>query len=173
MTVTRKQRDEEMESVGEVLSRHDPIHKPNELSAISQPLPQSSEEAIEWLRKNGAPEWQIVALQMAQDKRHDFAPHTLRLWIDKLADYPDSLVCRAMKQGRWEYFPSVDDVLKMADLLRERDAQEAGNRDWLAYKAQNAAAERDGRMATEEDYAEMRSKLRELFGDPTAKQTGK
>jgi hypothetical protein len=67
----------------------------------------------------------------------------------------------------------VDQVIAEVERLNERKRHENANLEWNTYKDRQEAAMRDGRMASEEDYAYMRSKLREIFGDPTAKQTGK
>lgn len=56
------------------------------------------------------------------------------------------------------------------EFVQEKRVQEKGNRDWLKYKSEQKRAESDGLLATDEDYAVMREKLRELFGDPTKKE---
>lgn len=138
-------------------------------SVISPQLPQSSETAIEMLRDLGAPKWSILVLEMAQDKRHDLAPHTLRFWKEKLKDVPDALVCEALITGRWKLFPSIDEVLIVVEEIRERLNQKVGEDSWEHYKREQKRAEREGLLATDCDYAELRKKLRELFGDPTVK----
>lgn len=144
--------------------------KSNEHLITSQPLPQSSEEAIQFLREQGAPQWTIRVLEMAQDKRHDLPPHSLRYWREKLKDIPDHIVCEALMTGRWQLFPSVDDVLKVVEEIRERLAQKAGESEYDHYRREQERAKREGLLATKADYATMRKRLRELFGDPTAKQ---
>ena len=147
--------------------------KSSEHITTLQPLPQSSEEAIEYLKAMGAPRWSIRVLEMAQDKRHDLAPHTLRYWTEKLKGIPDLLICQALTNGRWDFFPSVDDVLQQIELIREQLNQCAGEAAYDAYREQQREAEAKGLLATEEDYAYMRKRLREIFGDPTARQGGK
>ena len=137
--------------------------------AISQPSPLSSEEAIDQLRRLGAPEWSIRVTMLAQDKRHDMAPHLLRYWAEKLKNVPDELICEALTTARWELFPSVDDVLRVVDEIRERRRVAQGDREWQKWKADQAQAAREGKLATEEDCAMLRRRLRELFGDPTIK----
>ncbi len=110
---------------------------------------------------------------MAQDKRHDLAPHALRFWVAKLRGFSDRLITRALRQGRWEFFPSVDDVILLMEQIQERDVQDAGSGNWKHYQERQKYAEENGLLATDEDYAYMRKRLRELFGDPTAKQTGR
>ena len=75
--------------------------------------------------------------------------------------------------GRWKYFPAIDQVLDEIDRIRESRRQQAVNRDWANYKADQLKAEMEGRLATAEDYAEMRAALRRCFGDPEAKHKGK
>lgn len=142
--------------------------KSSEHLAISQPSPQSSEEAIQRLRDYGAPQWTIRVLEMAQDKRHDLPPHSLRYWREKLKGIPDGIVCEALLTGRWKLFPSVDEVLAVVEEIRERLAQRAGESDYDRYKRGQDRAAKEGLLATEEDYAAMRKRLRELFGDPGA-----
>ncbi len=145
------------------------VSKSNEHLTTSPPSPLSSEEAIQYLRDQGAPQWTIRVLEMAQDKRHDLPPHSLRYWREKLKDIPDQIVCEALLTGRWKLFPSVDDVLIVVEEIRERMAQRAGESDYERYKRNQEYAATHGLLATEEDYAAMRKRLRELFGDPTAK----
>jgi hypothetical protein len=94
------------------------------------------------------------------------APHLLRYWAEKLTNVPDELICEALTTARWELFPSVDDVLRAVDGIREA---RRGGREWEQWKAGQKRAAREGKLATEDDYAQMRSRLRELFGDPTVK----
>ena len=117
--------------------------------------------------------WMGIAVQMAQDKRHDLAPEVLKLWIKKLERHPDDLVCEALVSGIWEYFPSVDQVISQVERIQDRKRQDSANREWDHWKANMKRAQEEGLMATEEDYAEMRAALRKHFGDPTAKQTGR
>ena len=152
MTVTRNQGEIQDNAL---------THRPQEPLAMSQ---QSSQPSPNWLG---------LVLQIAQDKRHDIAAPTLRFWKEKLKGFADGLICQALSEGRWEFFPDVDKVISQIEAIQERKRQENDNAQWEAYKLRQQAALREGRMASDEDYAYMRSKLREIFGDPTAKQTGK
>jgi hypothetical protein len=152
MTITRKQG----ESTENALT-----HRPSEPLTTSQPCSQPS------------PNWVGLVLQIAQDKRHDIAGPTLRFWREKLKNFRDESVCEALTLGQWEFFPSVDQVIVEIGRLMERKRHENANRDWQQWKANMRRAQQEGLMASEEDYAEMRQKLRELFGDPTAQQKGK
>jgi hypothetical protein len=171
MTVTRNQRDEIIPISQEELGGL--VRKSSEPTAISQPRPVSLEESIQSLEAAGAPKWLTLALQIAQDKRHDIAAPTLRFWKEKLKAFRDETVCEALTSGRWELFPSVDQVIAEVERLNERKRHENANRDWQGWKANMRRAQEEGLLASEEDYAEMRAALRRVFGDPTAKQTGK
>jgi len=138
------------------------------LGTLAQ-LPSSSEEAIQQLRQMGAPQWSIRVLEMAQDKRHDLAPHSLRFWKEKLSGIPDELVCEALMTGRWQLFPSVDDVIIRVEEIRERRHQVSGEQAYAKYKREQREAKSAGLLATDADYEAMRAKLRELFGDPTVR----
>ena len=152
MTVTRNQ--------GEA-SENALTHRPKELQTTS---PQPSQPSPNWLG---------LVLQIAQDKRHDMAAPTLRFWREKLKAFRDETVCEALTSGRWEFFPSVDQVITEIEAVQKRNQFEAANRDWEQWKGNMKRAQDEGLMATEEDYAEMRKRLREIFGDPTAKQSGR
>jgi hypothetical protein len=152
VTITRKQAEVNENSL---------VHRQDEPLTTS---PQSLQPSLKW---------PAIAVQIAQDKRHDIAAPTLRFWKEKLKAFRDETVCEALTSGRWELFPSVDQVIAEVERLNERKRHENANLEWNTYKDRQEAAMRDGRMASEEDYAYMRSKLREIFGDPTAKQTGK
>ena len=86
------------------------IHKSQEQQIISQQSKRYSDHP---------PRWTLVVAQMAQDKRHDLAPHTLLFWTQKLKNFPDELICDALMLGRWGWFPSCDDVLEQIDKIRE------------------------------------------------------
>lgn len=152
-----------MEAAGEILSRGEILKSTD--SQITLPQSQlSADEAIEMLRSQGCPEWQILVLQIAQDKRHDMAPPTLRFWDEKLKSYPDELICEALKLGRFFLFPCVDDVIDVVESILGQRAQAAGNQQWQKWKAEQKRAELEGLLATEEGIAEMRAALRKLAG---------
>lgn len=152
MTITRNQAEPQDNAL---------THRPSEQLTTSEQSPTPF------------PKWLGIVAQIAQDKRHDMAAATLRFWREKLKNYADELICTALISGKWQFFPSVDQVIEQIEIIQERRRQESANREWAAYKANQLKAEMEGRLATEEDYAEMRAALRRCFGDPTAKQTGK
>ena len=152
MTVTRKQG----EATDNALA-----HRPNDSLVTSNKHSQPSQI------------WLGIVLQIAQDKRHDLAAPTLRFWKEKLKNFQDNTVCEALLSGQWEFFPSVDQVIKEIDLINERKRHENANRDWQQWKANLKRAKTEGLLATEQDYEEMRAALRKYYGDPTAKQPGK
>jgi hypothetical protein len=67
----------------------------------------------------------------------------------------------------------VDQVIAEVERLNERKRHENANRDWESYKAEQQRAERNGLLATDDDYAAMREALRKHFGDPAARPEGK
>ena len=140
MTITRKQRDEEL------------AHNTNEHLTTYQPLPKPS---LRWL--------ELVA-QIAQDKRHDLSTGTLRFWNLKLAKYSDQTICQALAEGIWDYFPSVDQVIQQIEAIMRRDREDRTTAQWDSWRKRQAEAEREGKLATEEQYAEMRAALRKLAG---------
>jgi len=152
VTITRKQAEIQDNSL---------VHRPSEQLTTQE---QSS---------TPSPKWLGLVFQIAQDKRHDIAAPTLRFWREKLKKYPDQVVCEALLSIECKLFPSVDDVIAEIGRLAERKRHENANRDWEQWKAGMRRAQEEGLMATDEDYAEMRAALRKVFGDPTAKQTGK
>jgi hypothetical protein len=63
----------------------------------------------------------------------------------------------------------LDDISEWQRSGDEEEADEippVSNAPWEKYKAEQKKAAEEGKMATDEDYALMRSKLKELFGDP-------
>jgi hypothetical protein len=152
VTITRKQAEVNENSL---------VHRQDEPLTTS---PQSLQPSLKWPG---------IAVQIAQDKRHDIAAPTLRFWKEKLKAFRDETVCEALTSGRWELFPSVDQVIAEVERLNERKRHENANRDWQGWKANMRRAQDEGLLASEEDYAEMRAALRRVFGDPTAKKTGK
>lgn len=97
MTVTRRQAEATDASL---------VHRPSEQLETSEP----SEKPLAWA---------MIVLQMAQDKRHDLAAGTLRFWREKLKHYPESTVCKALMSGRWQLFPSVDDVISEVERIQK------------------------------------------------------
>lgn len=140
-----------MEATGESI---EPLSM-TELQAISQQRQQPSEVL---------PTWVPLILTIAQDKRHDLAAATLRLWRAKLKPFADADVQEALLSGAWEFFPSVDQVIDRLERILAARAQESVNREWRKWKAEQKRAEQEGLLATEEGIAEMRAALRKLAG---------
>lgn len=159
-----------MEQIGKLIKR-----KPNqapkspEPMAITRQLPMATDfsELVEHLRAAGAPEWEILILQMSQDKRHDLAPHVMPYWREKLKNLPDKMICAALLSGAWQFFPSVDQVLEQVELVAERGMQTKGEAEWATWKAENRRAEKEGRMASEKDYEWARREFREIANRPS------
>lgn len=141
VTVTRKQ--------GE-MNENSLVHRSNGQSITHAP---SSMPSLRWLELVG---------QIAQDKRHDLASGTLRFWKLKLAKYSDDIICQALAEGIWQFFPSVDNVIQQIEAILRRDREDACNKAWDDWKAEQERAKRDGLLATEEQLAEVREGLKKL-----------
>lgn len=71
-----------------------------------------------------------------------------------------------------EFFPDPMVICRMVELKLESLAAEQDSREWNAWKASQAQAEQEGKLATEEDYAELRAFIKRIaFG--TSADAGK
>jgi len=105
------------------------------------------------------------------DKRQDWWPGILSFWTEKLASYQESEVCEALKLYAGEFFPSVDDI---AALIERRRINAAQNKQWDQWKATQKQAAAEGKLATDEDYAQLREVFRRVaFGEKPNEQRGK
>lgn len=82
------------------------------------------------------PGWTGILHAIAQDKRHDLAPHVLELWKVKLERFPADDITRVLLAGEWKFFPSIDEVVAdleaLADerrLLAQQEKLEADRRE--------------------------------------------
>jgi hypothetical protein len=156
--------ERKMEQIGKLLSNHGLTSQPNtrdsrEISLQSEPS-MGLDQLVQQLRERGAPEWEIAVIAMAQDKRHDLPEITLESWREKLKSYSDGEVCEALSLWAGEFFPSVDDIAKAIHRMRENRAV---NKPWEQYKANQAKAAAEGRLATDEDYERLRADCREIM----------
>jgi len=145
-----------MEQIGKLLS-NDPCGSLVLKSHDSITTSQKSSELSE------IPQWVQLLVQMGQDKRHDLAPGILSYWKEKLSRYSDSEVCAALRLYAGEFFPAVDDITGVIE-RRRKDA--ATNRPWEQFKAGQAQAAVEGKLATDEDYAELREVFRRIAMAP-------
>ena len=110
------------------------------------------------------PTWGPLVLVLAQDKRHDLTSATLRFWKVKLAKYSDELVSRALMEGVWDFFPSVDSVIQEIGRIQESLRIENADKHWGRWKSEQERAHQEGLLASEEDYEHMRAALKDLAG---------
>ena len=62
----------------------------------------------------------------------------------------------------------------MIEVKREAMLGESQNREWNAYKATQAQAEREGQLASDEQYEELRAKCREIMAKaPVIRASGR
>ena len=87
----------------------------------------------------------------------------MQWWREKLKAYRDEEICAAVKLYAGEFFPSVDDITGVIE-RRRKDA--ATNRPWEQFKAGQAQAAVEGKLATDEDYAELREVFRRVAFGP-------
>lgn len=90
--------------------------------------PSSTSEAAAMMRSferlSDLPGWAGILHALAQDKRHDLAPHVIELWKVKLAPYRDEDIAQVLVRGEWKFFPSVDEVIYAVEVVaQERRAQ--------------------------------------------------
>jgi hypothetical protein len=91
----------------------------------------------------------------------------LRYWREKLKNYRDEDIYEALMYDSWEWFPSVDEVIASIEGHRAAIAdREYINRDWQRYELAQKRAEAEGRLATDEDYENMRRACREILSHP-------
>lgn len=108
------------------------------------------------------PKWSQLIVAMAQDMRHDLTKPVLRLWREKLKTYADDLICEALVTGCWKVFPSADEVRQQIHQLQEQRQQVTANEDWNRFKTEQQRAEREGLLATEKDYEQIREGMKKL-----------
>lgn len=71
-----------------------------------------------------------------------------------------------------EFFPNPSTICQNIERKREADYHEQANREWPAWRATQAQAEREGLLATEEQYAELREKFRNIAQGPAVIKRG-
>jgi hypothetical protein len=98
---------------------------------------------------------------MALDKRQDLDPGVILYWKGKLKRFTDQEVCEALVAGRWKLFPSVDNVVELIEGAREALYEQRKQDEWPAWKAAQAQAAREGKLATQAQYDELREKFRQ------------
>jgi hypothetical protein len=87
----------------------------NEVAAIMRRFEQLSELTG----------WTGILHAIAQDKRHDLAPHVLELWKVKLEPFPDDDIAQVLLRLEGRFFPSVDEVVADLEALADKRRLEA------------------------------------------------
>lgn len=148
-----------MEQAGKLLSKPGSlVRKSNEEIATSETF-----SAVELLRQEGVPEWEIALAQLAQDKRHDLPEEMFRWWREKLSQYRDSEIREALLSWAGKLFPSTDEIVAIINFRNEVKAAAKNNQSWDEYKRQQDLAEAEGRLATDEDYERLKARCREIM----------
>lgn len=113
------------------------------------------------------PQWGGLLLTLAQSRTKELTSSEIKLWEAKLSGYPSDLVEWALLNYNGEFFPNPSTICRMIEVKRESLAAEDANREWQAWKEGQAQAEREGQLATQEQYDELREVLRKIaFGPP-------
>lgn len=108
------------------------------------------------------PLWIQTLRILAKDKHFDWGAGMARYWKHKLKTYPAPLVEHVLMETHWKLFPSADEVIEEIELLREDWRQEAAERSWQHWKLEQERAGREGLLATEADYAELREAAKRM-----------
>lgn len=108
------------------------------------------------------PSWLDTLRLLARDKHVDWIFGMRRFWMEKLKAYPEPLVEHILIHSHWKLFPSADEVIEEIELLRETWRQESAERSWMRWKLEQERAGREGLLATEQDYAELREAAKRL-----------
>lgn len=150
-----------MEKIGELVKKHNGnLTRQNDATtttalSVSEPL---------------EPRWADLVEKLAQDLRQDLAPGILTLWKEKLRNYSDREICEGLMSQNWLLFPSVFNLADVLDQRREERYGDKADIEWRSWKATQAQAEVEGRMATDEDYAELRKTFQEIIAKPMSKE---
>lgn len=113
----------------------------------------------------GRPRWIAVLYTIASDMRHDIDDKLIeQLWEPKLKRYRDEVVCEALMRGKWTIFPNVNEVIEVIEMIEKEHRDQAQNRDWEKFQAEQKYAEENGLLATDADYAEMNERILKAVG---------
>jgi hypothetical protein len=109
------------------------------------------------------PQWGGVLLTLAQSRSKELTSAEICLWQAKLSGYPESLVEWALVAYNGEFFPNPSTICRMIEVKQESVFQEQQQAQWPAWKAIQAQAATEGRLATDEDYERLRAECREIL----------
>lgn len=106
------------------------------------------------------PHWLDTLKLVARDKHYDWLVGMANFWKEKLKPYPGPLIEHVLIHTHWKLFPSADEVIEEIELMREEWRQEAAEKSWLHWKLEQERAGREGLLATEADYQELREAMK-------------
>lgn len=135
----------EMEKIGSLLSK------------------AGQEKSLATTQPRSQPRWAGLLWTLAQSRTKELTTAEVALWKAKLSGYSDDLVEWALVKYNGEFFPNPSTICRMIEVKREAMLGESQNREWNAYKATQAQAAREGQLASDEQYEELRAKCREIM----------
>jgi hypothetical protein len=100
---------------------------------------------------------------LAQSRYKELTTPEIALWKAKLSAYPNELIEWALLSYNGEFFPNPSAICRMIELKQEQSFAEQQQAEWPAWKASQAQAEREGSLATDADYEQLRKKCREIL----------
>lgn len=125
------------------------------------------EKSLATTQQPSQPSWAGLLWTLAQSRSKELTTAEVALWKAKLSGYPADLVEWALINYNGEFFPNPSTICRMVEVKRESLAAEHDSREWNAWKANQTQAAQEGKLATEEDYTELREVFRKVaFGPP-------
>lgn len=133
-----------MEQIGNLLNK---AEQEKSLATTSQP---------------SQPQWAGLLWTLAQSRYKELTEPEIALWKAKLSGYPNDLVEWALVNYNGEFFPNPSTICRMVEVKRESMIADQDNRRWEAWKASQRQAKAEGKLATDEDYARLRTEIRRI-----------
>lgn len=94
----------------------------------------------------------------------------MQRWQVKLQAYKPEEVESALLAYNGPFFPDAGLIVTMIEERRQIAFANKQNAAWDEYRDNQAQAEAEGRMATDEDYAELRKTFTEIIAKPMSKE---
>ena len=121
------------------------------------------EKSLATTQPHSQPSWAGLLWTLAQSRTKELTTAEVALWKAKLSGYPSDLVEWALVNYNGEFFPNPSTICQMIERKRESLYAEHEQAAWPAWKATQAQAEREGQLATDEDYEQLRRECREIL----------
>src|SRR5690348_9243318 len=102
--------------------------------------------------QHSQPSWAGLLWTLAQSRSKELTAPEVALWKAKLSGYSNELVEWALINYNGEFFPNPSTICRMIEVKRDAILGEQQNREWNAWKANQAQARSEGKLATDEDY---------------------